>query len=57
MWRKDKKEKIKKGYKETLWYDTHVDYIDGVDGFMGVYIKIYQVVLKNIYSWFYVNYN
>ena len=36
---------ITKGYKETLWCDKHVHHIDGVDEFMGVCIKMYQVVL------------
>ena len=45
VWRKDKKDKLQRGTRRPCECDKHVHYIDGVDGFMGVYIKMYQVVL------------
>lgn len=45
VWRERQERGITKGHKETLGCDKYVHYLDGVDGFMGVYVKTYQIVL------------
>lgn len=45
VWRERQERGITKGHKETLGCDKYVHYLDRVDGFMGVYVKTYQIVL------------
>lgn len=45
VWRDRQEEGIAKEHKGIFGNDNYVQYFDRVDGFRGVYVKIYQIVL------------